>query len=75
MNTQPACLEADPEVFASGHPLDHAEAKRFCESCPAAMFALCGKIRDGLKADGYTPVGTWAGKHYGGTRKFRVGVR
>lgn len=75
MNTVPACAQSDPELFASGHPGDHADAKKICADCPLAEVARCESTRDGLIADGYAPVGTWAGQLHGGTRKFRVGAR
>lgn len=47
------------DLFESVDPLDHIEAKRICDSCPA--LAAC---RAALR-DEQTPVGTWAGELVG----------
>lgn len=61
------------DLFASGHPADHEQAKQYCAVCPAAQFATCARIRDDILASyGGHIEGTWAGQHYGGVRRYQV---
>lgn len=56
----PACHDADPLLFESTFLEDHRRAKAICRTCPARMFAACGRLAD----DQERHDGTWAGVLY-----------
>lgn len=64
--TYPPCTKADPQLFDSTKPRDHARARAVCSTCPRVRecLELAGAIsgRHQHNAMRRGPDGTWGGR-------------